>query len=296
MKPALYTEFSDIYDKLKLSYQCKVSNIFFDSKTLQSIIKNKNCLLHTTNRSVFLLIPYHNIYYDCIYLSIDKNSLREDINNIISNFPENFSCRASIIGKEPYAEEGSSCFKYNGFILTKKLIRMRLNRASSDIIEIMRPYEQEYRACMSFAKIDDAEEILKILKEEFDIVADNIPEIEKIRNDIKNRQIVILKKDNQIASLQYFNFYNNTLHSLYDVTRKEYRREGFFMALAVFVDDYFTALGKKNVRALGWRDAAKQKLVKHARKSNQHPDGVVIYNMLWTPSSNKKNNGEVYVV
>jgi len=214
----------------------------------------------------------------------------------ISFFPKNFSCRASVVGKYPHAEEESNCFKDNGFILTKKLLRMRLNKASDNIIEIMRPYAQEYDVYMSFAGVNDAEEILEILKGEFDIVADNIPEVKKIRNDIKNRQVVILKKNNQIASLQYFNFYNNTLHSLYDVTRKEYRREGFFMALAVFVNDYFTALGKKNVRALGWRDAAKQKLVKHARKSNQHPDGVVIYNMLWTPSSNKKNNGEVYVV
>ncbi len=283
MQHATFESFSAAHDALKARRRCTVTNLFLDGHALRALLAEKTCLLHVAGGAIFLLIPYHEIYYDCLYLAADGMSFAEGLRQLLESYHEPLALRGSSVGKEPQAGEVAELFRQHGFVLTKKLLRMQLKRAPEKVLNAMRPYADEYRDCMSFADPGDAEEILELLKEEFDLVADNLPELSAIREHILRGEVAVLRQDAKIASLHYFHMHKNALHSLYDVTRKEYRREGFFMALASFVQDHFTKQSKKNVRALGWRDASRQKLVKHAKKSNQQPDDVVIYNMLWTP-------------
>lgn len=287
MQPATFESFSAAHDALKGQRRCTVTNLFLDSHALRVLLAEKTCPLHVAEGALFLLIPYHEAYYDCLYLAADGIAFAEGLRQLLESYHEPLALRGSSVGKEPQTGEVADLFRQHGFVLTKKLLRMQLKRAPEKILNAMRPYADEYRECMSFAVPEDAEEILDLLKEEFDLVADNLPELSAIREHTLRQEIAVLRRDGKIASLHYFHMHMNALHSLYDVTRKEYRREGFFMALASFVQDHFIKQGKKNVRALGWRDASRQKLVKHAKKSNQQPDEVVIYNMLWTPSPDR---------
>lgn len=287
MQHATFERFSAAHDALKARTRCTITNLFLDSRTLRALLTEKRCLTHVEEGALFLLIPYHETYYDCLYLAADGSALADGLGLLVEAYHEPLALRGSCVGREPQAGEAAELFRRQGFVLTKKLLRMQLRRAPEKMLTAMRSYADEYRECMSFANPEDAEEILALLKEEFDLVADNLPELDAIRENILRGQVAVLRRDGKIASLHYFSLVRNTLHSLYDVTRKEYRREGFFMALATFVDEYFTKQGKKNVRALGWRDATRQKLVKHAKKSNQPPDGIVIYNMLRTPASDR---------
>lgn len=283
MQAATFESYCAAYDALKTNMRCTISNIFLDRHSLYESIKNKHCLQYAAENSIFLLIPTHDIYYDCLYLSKNKENLTTDIAKLLSRYSVAMPIRCSIIGKEPLAGELSQIFEKKNFVLIKKLLRMELAKSESKILEAMRSFANEYRGQMSFAHEEDAEEILSILLDNFDPVGDNIPELQNIREHIAKKNIAVLRQDGKIVSLHYFLVQHSTLHALYDVTRKEYRGgNGFFMALAVFVHDYFLAQGKRYTRLLGWRDAAKQKLLKHARKSNQSSDGVVIYNMLWT--------------
>jgi hypothetical protein len=299
MHLATFDAFSVAYDALKARRRCKLSNLFWDSFSLRGLLAHKACPLYMTEGTLFLLIPYHDVYYDCLYLAIDEKALEAGLVELLSLYHGPLGIRASIIAKEPAAGDVAEIFRRQDFVLTKKLLRMRLAGSSKKILNAMRLFADEYRNCMflgepgaayeyrdrvSFADLDDAEEILEILKENFDLVADNLPELAAVRENIIRQQIAVLRRDGIIASLHYFYLHHNTLHLLYDVTRKEYRREGFFMLLAAFMHEHFTKQGRKDMRVLGWRDAGRRKLLSHARKSNEHPDGIVIYNMLWTPS------------
>lgn len=279
MQHATLENFSAAHDALKARTRCTRTNLFQDSHELAAMLAEKHCLLHETEKSLFLLVPYHSAYYDCLFLAADTPALADGVRGLQEAYREPLALRGSCVGREPLAGETAELFRQQGFKLAKKLLRMRFERAPEKILSIMRSYADEYQDCMSFAHPDDAEEILDILKKEFDIVADNLPELEAIRKNILNKGVVILRKDNKIASLKYFQEHKNILHNLYDVTLQEYRREGFFMALSIFVYNYFNAQ-KKSIRTFGWRDISSQKLIKHAHENNQQPDGIIIYNML----------------
>lgn len=167
----------------------------------------------------------------------------------------------------------------------KTEITSQTEASAEKVMDAMRSFSNEYMNCISFAEIGDAEEILEILKENFDLVGDNIPELFSIRQNISKRQVLVLRQDQRIASLLYFTIKNNIFHGLYDVTRKEYRGSaGLFLANSVFRYEYFKSHGIKFKRFLGWRDSGNKKLMKYAEtRSPERPDGVVIYNMLWTP-------------
>jgi len=283
MQQATYENFITAHDKLKLLCRCKLSNIFLDSLNLREIIEKKVCFMYTDDKSLFLTIPRHEIYYDLLYISENEETLCKGLTGLYSYLSLKLPIRASIIGKEYHIRDTVKIFNQHGFNIIKKLLRMRIYQPKEKILDLMRPYAEEFRNYISFASKDDAQEILEILKQEFDVVGDNLPELSQIVRDIDSKHIIILRYGEEISALHYFQISRGTIHALYDVTRKEYRREGFFMALASFVNEYHSALGQKKLRVLGWRDATNPKLIKHAQKNNQNLDGIVIYNLLYDP-------------
>lgn len=286
MQHATFERFSAMYDGLKTRCRCSLCNLFWDSHALRELLEKKTCFLHVEEQSLFLLVPTHSAYHDCFYMGKDVAALEAGLTKVLTQYQDTLPVRASVIGREAETAEIAALLQRQGFTLLKKLLRFRLNRPRENILEIMRPYAEEYREHLTFAAEKNAEEILEILSENFDLMGDNLPELDDIRKRIAKKEVAVLRQDGQIAALQYFSIQRGTLHSLYDVTRKEYRGgNGFFMGLAFFVHTHLQAQGRQYQRVLGWRDAAKQKLVKHAKKSDQHPDGIVIHNMLWTPGT-----------
>lgn len=281
MQHATLTNYFSAHDALKAYCRCKFSNIFLDSATLEKLLAEKTCFLHMTDGALFLFIPMHELFYDCLYIAADEILLDEGLKTICAEQELALDIRVSIIGKEPGAGVQAELFQRHGFSLSKKLLRTRLEEVPKKIVDAMRPFAEEYRGCASFAVQEDAEEISALLKENFDPVGDNLPELAAIRENIARQQVAVLRQDGRIAALHYFQRQHNTLHALYDVTRKEYRRKGLFMALAMFMHEYFMA-SKKCTRALGWRDATQERLVRYAKKSNQNHDGVCIYNLLYS--------------
>lgn len=269
------------YDTLKAHYHCKFSNIFLDSIAIKKILTEKECFIYVTNGVVFLFIPMHKLFYDCLYIAVDENLLDDGLNSLCSKPEFALDIRVSIIGKEPGSGIQAELFQRHGFSLRKKLLRTRLDEVPKNIVDAMRPFAEEYEGCTSFAVQEDAEEISELLEEHFDPVGDNLPELAAIRENIARQQVAVLRQDGRIAALHYFQRQRNTLHALYDITRKEYRSKGLFMALAMFMHEYFMESKKCN-RAFGWRDETQNRLVKYAKKSNQNHDGVCIYNLLYS--------------
>ncbi len=82
-----------------------------------------------------------------------------------------------------------------------------------------------------------------------------------------------------VIKLFQFIIKNKCHYSLYDVTRKEYRKTFPFFAILDFEKKYFARKKVEITRSYGWRDSANEKLLKHAIRNFQIPDGVTIYNM-----------------
>lgn len=281
MQKATFENFSRAYDNLKSGSGCAITNIFQFGNELQKTLERKDCLMHSTQDSIFLLVPTHDIYYECFFVASNKNSLSKELATVLPLVPKSHLIRASIIGKEHQAEEIYQIFVCNNFSLIKKLLRIKLTATNKKIMEAMRPFTEEYRDCIAYAKDGDEDEIQEILRDNFDTVGDNIPDKIDIRDHIAENKIVVLRQDGKIASFFYFDVHGNVLHSLYAVTRKEYRGgNGFFMAISYFAYEDFFKRGIKFNRSLGWIDATEKKLLKNAKERQGNWDGVVIYNML----------------
>ena len=282
MQHATFSLYSAAYDALKARRRCALSNIFQDRESLEQLLTQKDCLLFPTEGCLFLFVPFHGVCHDCLYLAADIPALENGLTSCLAHAELPAPVRVSVIGKEPLAGMQTRVFQHQGFTLRKELLRTRLKKPDPRIIEAMRALAgNALLKEISFAVAGEEEEILAMLLSEFDIVGDNLPELATIREDIAKRHIAVLRRNGRIASLHYFQRHRNTLHALYDVTRKEFRREQMFTAISLFVLDTFEKEEGKPVRAFGWRDISKKRLVRHARKNDQEMDGVHIYNLLY---------------
>lgn len=279
MRVATLETYSAAYDALRARHPRLAGNIFLDAPRLAALFSAKPCLLEETESALFVLAPRHS-FHDLLFLTGDAEALPAALHTWLPAWPEADPLRVSVIGREPATGALAAQFERAGFGLVKKLLRTRLNLPEGKILEAMRPFADEVRDLLGYARHGDEEEILEILQSSFDPMGDNLPELAEISERIDERCIAVVRKDGRILSLNYFGIQAGVLHSFYDVTRKEYRGgNGFFIALAVFVHDDLKARGISCGRSLGWRDATQKKLLKHAKKSNQQPDGIVIYNM-----------------
>lgn len=285
MRAATLETYSEAYDALRARHPRLAGNIFMDAPRLEALFSAKPCLLEETESALFLLVPRHS-FHDLLFLTGDATALPAALESWLPAWPGARPLRVSVIGREPEAGDTAGKFGTAGFGLVKKLLRTRLKRPDEKILAAMRPFAEEVRDFLGYARHGDEEEILEILRDSFDPMGDNLPELAEISERIDDGGIAVVRKDGRILSLNYFAIQSGVLHSFYDVTRKEYRGgNGFFMALAVFVHDELTARGVNCARSLGWRDAAQKKLIRHAKKSNQAADGIVIYNMRRPASS-----------
>lgn len=285
MRTATLETYSAAHDALKSRHPRLSGNIFMDAPRLEAAFTSKRCLLHESDNSLFLLIPRHS-FHDVLYLTGDAGRLPGELAGCLADWPVEQALRVSVIGREPEAGAMAAQFQKAGFFPLKKLLRTRLRLPEANILAAMRPFAEEMRDQLGYARHGDEAEILEILRESFDPMGDNLPELAEISERIDEGCVAVLRQGGKILSLKYFTVQGGVLHSLYDVTRKEYRGgNGFFMALAVFVQEELEARGVNCARSLGWRDATQKKLLRHAKKSNQHADGIVIYNMRWPSAS-----------
>lgn len=274
-------KFFSALDALKASEQCRVGNIFQSSDDLSDIVNRGNCRFLKTGKSIFLLVPIHDNLKELFFLSANRESFASDIPVLFSRFPDTASIKASIIGKEETGSDLAGILADNGFSVVKKLLRIRLGAPDPKIMKSMRILAEEYLPYAEFAEEKDAEEILDIIMEEFDLVGDNVPSLEEIRKNIRKKNVTILRIDGTIASVHYFRVEKGIAHGYFDITRKKFRGgNGFIFALNIFEYDYFQKMNIKITRSYGWRDASKTRLVKSSSKTNAFPDGVVIYNMI----------------
>lgn len=285
---ASYDSFCNAYNRIKTQSDNILTNIYKDNHTLREYLDTRICLLHENGSCLLLLVPMHDSFYELLYVCDTPDSLSKGLASLFS-LKINLPIRASIVGRDEKQNVAlSECFIGHDFSLGKKMMRTQAKRPKDTIIEAMRELAGEACKNVSFAAENDAPEVFAILKENFDLLEDNIPEYNDIIDNIKKKQVSVLKLDGKIASMHYFTIQNNIIYGYFDVTRKEYRGgKSLFLAISIFEHDYFTAKNMNVARSIGWRDVTNKKLVRHAEKSNQNADGIYIYNMIWKPDNSR---------
>ena len=260
-----------------------IHNIFQDSNTVTKLLEEKNCLIKKINDSFFLLIPRHNFYYDMLYMSTDRKNLCDSLNIFLNEYDADYQFRTSIIGHDPSAGETADIFIECGFTLGRKIARMRNFDDEKNIEDLVELLCDDDKYTVEFATEGDQQAVFDLLMTEFDIRSDNLPELTEIQENIHKKQIVIIRgEEGSIIALHYFTRQNSCVYGWYDVIVKKYRKHHLYSYMMLFLYEYWSEKNKAT-RSCSWRDVANKRLMKLARHCNQLPDGVYIYNMLYTP-------------
>ncbi|SBW03786.1 hypothetical protein KL86DPRO_20203 [uncultured delta proteobacterium] len=292
MQVASFDIYAREYEALKRQSRRYISNIFFDAPALQTLMAEKPCLFFVAEHCFFLLVPYHGKYYDCLYMATEYASLEQGLAALLAGWDIPMPIRASVIGKEPIAGTVADIFSQHGLVLVKKLVRTEIQTCSDQMSEALNDLAAENVRSVSFAEESDADAVLALLLEYFDLYADNIPERSRILEAIRNRYVVVIKIEGEIAALHYFEMKNRLRHGLFDLTIKKHRQKFLFFALYKFLDEYFKQQEIEITRSFGWKDQTKKKLMRLSKKQNQYFDGVVFYQMLRQCDANTVNRAD----
>lgn len=268
-------------DALKQKTPLRVSNLFLDNRQICKKIANNACYFLQSGASLFFLVPFHGVMYNLYFLSATPEALASDLSSLMQEFNFSSPLCTSVIGRKEQCAPILSALGANGFMEQNILLRTVCKKPEEKILKAMRLLAADHLEAVSFAKEEDAEELLGLLCEEFDIVENNIPDLGEIKEDIRNNRIVVIREGHIIAAMHYFDVENGISHSYFDVVRKEFRGgNGMIFALYIFKLDYFKREGAKINRFLAWRDTSRPRLIKNAGKSNERPDGIVIHHLL----------------
>jgi len=285
MRAATFELYAEKTISLKKQNRRLLSNIFLYPRKLRELMEKKPCLLHdSSSTSLFLLIPYHNYYYDLLFNSTSLVALEDDLRSLLTGFKHNNQpIQVSIPGKEHAAGEISAVFEKTGFALRKKRTRIIHQQISETVTHWLDQINMLNDDQPIFADKEDAQEIVDMLLEAFGLLASNVPELEDIASNIEQRQVVVIRRDGRIAALYYFEVENGQMRGLFEITREEYRKEFIFLKIKSFVNSHLAGLPVQINKRHGWLDASNERLIKMHRTFNTVPDGVYIYVMVWNP-------------
>jgi len=285
MTPSLFETYSAQLDAIKKAHPKAISNIYEDATTLQTMCASAQAQFFSNPQCVLLLTVKHSLFYECWYLAADIPSLQSALEEFLKTYEAHFPIRFMLVGKDAQTRPICDALVQTGCVLRATFAR-RLSRINESIITML---QADYTAdIVEFAKPDDAQEVFALLSEEFDIYADNLPEFQKIQENIKKQQVAIIRKDKKIALVNYFEVKHHTLYAYYDVVRKEYRNDQLYFSLILFLHAYIRE--NKILRDYEWRNTAKKRLAKNPIIQVDEKATIYIHFYVYTPASKAKKS------
>ena len=267
-------ELNSKIDLLRRGNKGFITNSFIPARQLAAMVRSDGITIKMSNDTVIILAEEEQLVRLYFYASNIK-SLRQ----LPLMIPLNISKMIilDIIGKNPGAEIMSNELEKHNFYTYGELIRMK------------RKNEEEMPENISdvfYAGTDDIDEIMEILYEEFDILISRLPTIRKLEEAISNREVTIVRQQDLLAGLAYFEKPGVKLKYLYQiVVRNGFRGRGITDDLLVYT---FRNTPKDTVFQL-WVETKNERAINKYRKHGFTPDGLVAYIMLCKGNNDGKD-------
>lgn len=278
-KKANLDQFVSSYDELKRQGSI-VTNSFFNINILSKYFNEKDCIICNYAKSFYVLIPFYD-YYEIQFYTLSLQNLEEDLNNLKQIYSQKLLKIRLITRDIDIEDEYHSLFEKNGFQRKGRLVRMVIkSQGITKYTEVLRECIEEipsqYRH-VGYAEEKDANQVLDLLESEFDEVLDSLPEMDEILENIKNKQIIVVKDDNgRVLSARYFTIEGSTCNVIYDVTHKDFRKLSIFYQVIIFFVDEVRSHHLEFKRSFGWRNVKRTELLKFSKAMDEVPDGTVI--------------------
>ena len=283
VKKASTEFFCSCYDKLKHKNKTIYTNSYKSTSYYSEKFNYKDCSLCVCDNSFFIVIPVYD-FKNVVFFSASKEQFKKDFSVLCEGplkhekIKIELDCRNNSSVKE--LEEALSPMN-----MTLRSQNIRFTSAKN-VEEVKRYYEvleemikivPEHLNNPGLAREDEAEKIHELLLSEFDAVDDNVPEIEDIRDNANNGQIIVVRNEaGKIVSLRYFTIENNIISNWFEVTDVDYRGKSLINLISYYQINLFIQQGRKFTRCYSWRNVKKTRLTKVSKNLKDSRDGTII--------------------
>lgn len=183
-----------------------ITNFYFTGSKIKDLIYNHKLYIIDNINNIFFLRKndgFYNLYFCSSNKSFLKKSLAEGLKNI------KFPIVIDLIGKEKIIKELKEIFIKNNFDYYTTFIRMSKINDNNNILRTTNN--------ILFAKLEDSSEIYNIISSNFNKYSEHLPSQEEIKNAINKYSILIIKEENKIVALLFFDKigYSSTLRYWY---------------------------------------------------------------------------------
>lgn len=270
-------------DELKATSRI-THNLFLDGHELKNMASLPATRLIPAPDSVFLLNRKHGQWDDILFATKDLSSLQKDLGSLIPHLTS--PAKVSIIGAEQAGQAIADIFSSAGFSLGRKIARMRNHEDMQELKKKIETSEEEQEREkeagweVDFAMEGEEAQVLELLQSAFDLRADNLPQLEEIRDNIERKQVFVIRDQDKLVACHYFTKKNNMAFGWYDITAREYRKKFLYFYMLKFQYKFWENEPKVK-RSYSWRDCNNKRIMALAAQSSQFPDGVYIYNMIY---------------
>jgi hypothetical protein len=178
-----------------------------------------------------------------------------------------------IVGAETSLTELLGLAEQGGFRRYSRLVR--LSRVASPVT----PTSVQSAAGIDVATKGDAPEILRLIEGSFDRFADQLPTLYEIEAAIAARQISIIKQNDQIAALLFFETQGLSSTIRYWLVSERFHSRGFG---SILIRDYFVSQPAVR-RFILWVTATNQNAIQKYQHYGYVPDGLVDHVLVSQP-------------
>lgn len=281
-------EYIKIFNAIKHENSHTITNNYYDVHKIKEYLNSHKSKLFISNDCLCILTLQHNSFYEGLYLAKHAKSLEQSFQIFKQEYRENLPIRFMIAGKDCDTETSCQALITASCPLHKKLIRRRIVPFSNKELALLENFTEDQNIdIIQFAEIADCDEIYAMLCKEFDIYGDNIPEINIIKENIEKKQVLIIRKDNNIAFIHYFYIINKIYYDYFELTHKDYRKEPFYFLYLLYRHNYLNALNIK--RLYEWRDAKNTRLLKMPLVKYYENESIYINFHLYKVKNNMDN-------
>lgn len=261
-----YDELIDKINSLKRRNKNIVTNAFFSTQQLKSMIDSNEANVKISDDAVVILAEEERLVRLYFYAA-SFNSLRQILNMLPSRTSKTII--ADVVGKKPQTEKLICELQKLTFRKHNELIRM--TRLPQD-------FTQTNISNVIVAAPDKADEIMNILYNEFDVYTSHLPTKEKTLKSIANKEITIVVQQEKIVGLAYFETLGERVKYLYQiVVDKNFRGKGIADSLLTYTFEH----SSKDTSFQLWVEANNQRAISKYQKYNFVPNGLVDYIMLY---------------
>ena len=197
---------------------------YYISDGVAEVWISKQQLMMYRHKNVVFIFRKRNNFSLVYYFASSFDGLVSSIKGLLDSTTETLSV-------DVLQRNGTECAVGKAFLEAGFDKRVRLHR--------MKFNAQIYESCnfddICCADVDDAESVYDMLHSEFDELCEQIPDLDEIKNAIRNKEIMVVKDNSMLIAFLWIERIRKIAMIRYWLTHSEYRSRNFGAKLMQYV-------------------------------------------------------------